>query len=357
MKRGGFSQVLVLVGLSAMSLALLAATELVQNNQDVRNKAATVHCVGEGGLVANGTAGCCDNLIKQNCGGSGSFTYCYCRKPVVNPTITPVYRSCTTWTWNNNVCTSSTYQRPSNLACFPSNCTNSDSTPVTTLTPTSTQGYVPTGAICGGMFVVGNTCSYCEFGTEVNWLGQKFCNRIQYLKVTVDGNKYIFSLVSYPDGEIGDMIKKLKETTGKSSFSMVVNPLADPYLSKMIKDVMDSLPTGFSNDKSLTVEDKLKVVVSSINSTIKSRNISYYQWSQSLNNLKKYVGADTQLLGSRIEKGYFTCFEAALLAKTVLSKLGMTTRFSYAGVHLFLKYQDTSGNMYDVDVLRSMYLN
>ncbi|MFA5025607.1 MAG: hypothetical protein WC503_03820, partial [Candidatus Shapirobacteria bacterium] len=128
MKRLGFAQIPLMIGLLLMALAVPVATKLVQNNQDTRNKAA-YDCIGEGGMVANGTAPCCTGLEKTQCGGSGSFTYCYCKKPAANPTVTPPTRSCVTWTWVNNVCTSRTYTKASSLACDPSNCTKNDPTP------------------------------------------------------------------------------------------------------------------------------------------------------------------------------------------------------------------------------------
>lgn len=98
-------------------------------------EASTNCCIGEGGVIASGMGDCCPSLVKTDCSGSGSGAHCYCRKAVQNPTATPAFRSCVSWEWVNNVCTSRNYQKASNLACDPSNCTINDPTPRPSLPP------------------------------------------------------------------------------------------------------------------------------------------------------------------------------------------------------------------------------
>ncbi|MBU1117979.1 hypothetical protein KKD37_03385, partial [Patescibacteria group bacterium] len=214
MKRSGLAQIPLMIVLLLMAIAVPAATKLVQDNQDNRNKAANndsgsycsyinqIDCAngcipdanggkckttaatptstsGGGGGNAGGGGGpttapiiigngqeCPTGYTKTNCKAAGSFSTCECVKNS-SVTIIPTGKTtlCTTYFYNNNVCSKSTYTISSDKTCDPSECTPGQ-VGATKVPTKAVATKVPTTVVANPTPKEGSNCSPSEEGNK-----------------------------------------------------------------------------------------------------------------------------------------------------------------------------------------------
>lgn len=154
-------------------------------------------------------------------------------------------------------------------------------------------------------------------------------------------------------------MQKLQQESGKDSFQILVDPSNDPYLSQLLSDMKSAIPENIIKDleSGNATKDELETVLKAMTSVLKERHIAYFPWMDSEDNLRQYLGTDHILLGDRLKNGYYTCYEAAVLTKTVLSQLGVQTDYNFWGIHTALRYVDKDGNAYDVELLLDKAIN
>ncbi len=116
-------------------------------------------CIGEGSVIASGMGDCCEGLEKKDCTASGSFSYCYCRRPTP-PTPTPSSRNCTVRNCSGVSCVATSTTVPYSQTCPTSYCASDSDCKIMTPSPTPTP--VPTsvpivnaGCLCVNNIYVG----------------------------------------------------------------------------------------------------------------------------------------------------------------------------------------------------------
>jgi hypothetical protein len=182
-------------------------------------------------------------------------------------------------------------------------------------------------------------CNACILPTPT-----PICTTGNIINVTQKGDQYTFSIIGLPCGQLESWIIAAEAAIGKNYFIITVNPSADPYLSKLLDDVKSKLPTRIvKNNSSVRTKKDLTTIVNAIYNTVKEKNISYYHWDYSKANFINYVSSGTLLIGDRLKKGFYTCFESALLTKQVLSELGIPTIINNdLQIHIDLIYRDSN---------------
>jgi hypothetical protein len=172
-------------------------------------------------------------------------------------------------------------------------------------------------------------------------------------KNNTNSTEYIFTLSANPSGELFDKLQRLEQKTGKSSFSILVNPSKDSTFSRLSQEVLtDSVTKQF---KSTSIDKGLELITSQVLSVFKKNNIQYYSWFDSDENLE-YFFTHSNLLGERIEKS-LTCYEGAVFTKEILKELDVETQLTFQGVHVNLAYENPNGQTLTIEPLIGKVLN